>query len=63
MSSPPTANSPGAADVNYRGGPLSLLLGVYAMSSCPDIRSEEGSRDFGTFYDLETIVLRSSSDR
>jgi hypothetical protein len=31
-----------AAHVHDDGGPLSLLLGVYGMSSCPDIRSEEG---------------------
>lgn len=48
-----------AAHIVYEGGPLALLLGVYGMSSCPDIRSEQGSRDFQTFYDLETIVLRA----
>ena len=49
-----------AASIVYHGGPLSLLLGVYGMSSCPDARSEQGSQDFRTFYDLETIVLRPS---
>ncbi|MCP5110722.1 MAG: hypothetical protein GY953_07805 [bacterium] len=49
-----------AASINYHGGPLSLLLGVYAMSSCPDIRTVDGSRDFMTFYNLETEVLRAS---
>ena len=48
-----------AAEIVYRGGPLHLLLGSRAMDSCPDIRSEEGSRDFTTFYDLERLVLRS----
>lgn len=47
-----------AAHIVYEGGPLSLFLGVYAMSSCPDIRSAEGSQHFKTFYDLENIVLR-----
>lgn len=47
-----------AAHITYSGGPLSLLLGVYATASCPDIRSEQGSRDFQTFYDLETVILR-----
>lgn len=48
-----------AASLVYEGGPLALLLGVYGMSSCPDIRSAHGARDFQTFYDLETIVLRA----
>ena len=48
-----------AAQINYRGGPLSIFLSVYGMSSCPDIFSEEGSRQFRTFYDLETITLRA----
>ena len=47
-----------AANINYRGGPLWLFLGSYGTSSCPDILSEEGSLHFGTFYDLESIVLR-----
>ena len=29
------------------------------MTSCPDILSEEGSRHFGTFYELESIVLQN----
>ena len=49
-----------AASIRYHGGSLGLLLGSYGRSSCPDIRSEEGSRDFRTFYDLETIVLSAS---
>jgi hypothetical protein len=48
-----------AASIVYDGGPLALLLGVHGMSSCPDVRSEQGSRDFQTFYDLETIMLRA----
>lgn len=48
-----------AANIVYEGGPLSLLLGVYGMSSCPDIRSPEGSQHFKTFYELETITLRA----
>jgi hypothetical protein len=49
-----------AAMIHYQGGPLGLLLGSYGSSSCPDILSEEGSRDFRKFYDLETIVLAAS---
>lgn len=49
-----------AASLNYNGGPLALLLGAYVMSSCPDILSEKGSRDFQTYYDLETVILRGS---
>lgn len=48
-----------AAEIVYQGGPLHLLLGTRAMDSCPDIRTEEGSRDFTTFYELERLVLRS----
>lgn len=51
-----------AAHIVYEGGSLSLFLGVYAMSSCPDIRSAEDSQHFKTFYDLEHIVLRGDSD-
>ncbi len=47
-----------AASINYHGGPLSILLGTSGMTSCPDILSEEGSRHFGTFYELESIVLQ-----
>lgn len=50
-----------AASINYHGGPLGLFLGSYGTSSCPDILSEEGSRHFTTFYDLESIVLRAES--
>jgi len=50
-----------AAQVIYEGGPLSLFLGVYGMSSCPDVRSTEGSHYFQTFYDLESITLRAPS--
>ena len=46
-----------ASNITYHGGPLSLFLGSYGMSSCPDIISEQGSRHFRTFYDLEKIVL------
>ncbi len=48
-----------AASIHYRGGPLSLFLGTHGMSSCPDIVSEEGSRQFRTFYNLESIILRA----
>ncbi len=46
-----------ASSLNYDGGPLSLFLGVYFTRSCPDVRSEEGSEDFQTFYELERRVL------
>jgi hypothetical protein len=38
-------------------GPLSIFLGSCATSSCPEVRSDKGSRHFKTFYELETIVL------
>ncbi|MEJ2133147.1 MAG: hypothetical protein P8Y95_16325 [Gammaproteobacteria bacterium] len=46
-----------AAQVTYEGGPLSLLLGVYAMSSCPDVITPEGSKNFEIYYGLEQHVL------
>lgn len=46
-----------AAMIHYSGGPLSLFLGSYGSSSCPDVRSAEGSDRFGRFYYLESIVL------
>ena len=52
-----------AAHINYGGGPLSIFLSVYGMSSCPDIQSEEGSEQFRTFYDLEAITLRAPAAR
>lgn len=48
-----------AAEVVYDGGPLSLFLGSYAMSSCPDPSTAQGSEDFNTFYNLEGLVLHS----
>lgn len=48
-----------AAEVVYNGGPLSLFLGSYAMTSCPDIRTSQGSADFDKFYNLESLVLHS----
>lgn len=52
-----------AASITYTGGPLSLLLGSYAMSSCPDIRTATGSEDFKTYYHLENVVLRASAKK
>lgn len=52
-----------AADLVYEGGPLSLFLGTYGMSSCPDIRSPEGAQHFDTFYNLEKITLRAPARR
>ena len=48
-----------AAVVMFEGGPLAIFLGAYAMESCPDIRSAQGSQDFRTYYDLEQVVLRA----
>ena len=50
-----------AAQVVYNGGPLSLFLGSYGMTSCPDIRTSQGSEDFNTYYHLETLVLHLTS--
>ena len=52
-----------AAHITYRGGPLSIFMAGYGSSSCPDIRNEDGSEKFRTFYNLESIVLRSKGDR
>ena len=46
-----------AGQVVYSGGPLSLLLGVYAMSSCPSIVTPQGSKNFEIYYTLERHVL------
>lgn len=51
-----------AANLVYEGGPLSIFLGVYGMSSCPDIRTAQGSEDFRVFYELETHVLKAGAD-
>ena len=51
-----------ASHIVYHGGPLSLLLGVYGMSSCPDISLPEGSQHFDTFYNLEAKILRASPE-
>lgn len=52
-----------AASITYMGGPLSLFLGSYGMASCPDLATAEGSEAFNTFYNLETLTLRSRSAR
>ena len=46
-----------AANITYLGGPLSILLGSYATTSCPDILTEQGSKDFSTYYVLEKVIL------
>lgn len=51
-----------ASTVLYSGGPLSLFMGVYAMSNCPDIRSEKGSKDFDTYYNFEKEVLLNNNN-
>ena len=42
-----------AGQVVYLGGPLSLLLGAYAMSTCPDVMTPEGATNFEIYYVLE----------
>lgn len=49
-----------AASVTYHGGPLRWLLGYDTLSTCPDPRTTEGSKNFLTSYNLEEYVLRSS---
>jgi len=51
-----------AAHILHSGGRLSLLLGTWGMSSCPDIRTEQGSRDFRLYYDFVKVVLRGKVD-
>jgi len=51
-----------AARLTYSGGYLSILLGSYATTSCPDIRTEQGSNNFRIYYDLEKVVLNSQVD-
>ena len=51
-----------ASTVLYSGGPLSIFMGIYAMSNCPDIRSEKGSQDFDTFYNFEKQVLLNNKN-
>ena len=46
-----------AGQVLYQGGPLSLLFGASAMSSCPDVMTPEGATNFEIYYDLEHYVL------
>lgn len=46
-----------ASSLIYDGGPLSLFLGVYGTTSCPNVRTREGSAAFQTFYELEKRVL------
>jgi len=46
-----------ASNILYSGGPLSIFMGVYAMSNCPDIISEQGSKDFNTYYHFEMEIL------
>ena len=46
-----------AGQVVYLGGPLSLLLGAYAMSTCPDVMTPEGATNFEIYYVLDKYVL------
>lgn len=46
-----------AASLTYDGGPLSWLLGSYAMESCPDPATAQGSENFRIYYDLGPLVL------
>ena len=46
-----------AHSVIYHGGPLGFFLGVYALASCPDPATTDGSRQFKTYYHLVREVL------
>lgn len=46
-----------AHSVNYRGGPLGLLLGVYGSAHCPDPITTDGNRQFKGYYHLVRDVL------
>jgi len=46
-----------AHSVTYHGGPLSLLLVLYGMSDCPDVRTQQGSRQFNVYYHLARDTL------
>jgi hypothetical protein len=46
-----------AHSVTYHGGPLSLLLVLYGMSDCPDVRTQQGSRQFNAYYHLARDTL------
>lgn len=49
-----------AAQIDYSGGPLWLLFGVYARASCPEVRDPVGSERFRIYYELEQRVLRAA---
>jgi hypothetical protein len=46
-----------AYSINYHGGPLGILLGVYGLSSCPSPITQQGSRQFNTYYHLARDTL------
>lgn len=46
-----------AHSVTYHGGPLSLLLGLYGLSSCPSVHTQQGSRQFNAYYHLARDTL------
>ena len=50
-----------AGSVTYHGGPLSLVLGVYGMSHCPNPLHAIGRQQFDDYYYLERKVLRAQS--
>ena len=51
-----------SATLPPNGGPLSLLLGVYAMSTCPDIVTREGSRKFEIYHALSSITFSAANE-
>jgi len=46
-----------AHSVTYHGGPLSLLLVLYGLSSCPSVHTQQGSRQFNAYYHLARDTL------
>ncbi|OGI47827.1 MAG: hypothetical protein A2151_01330 [Candidatus Muproteobacteria bacterium RBG_16_65_34] len=46
-----------AHSVTYHGGPLGLLLGVHGLNTCPWPVTQQGSRQFDTYYHLARDTL------
>ena len=51
-----------AATLLYSGGPLSIITGIYGMSSCPDSTTGQGSKHFNTYYQFEKKVLLNNTE-
>lgn len=52
-----------ARGANFEGGTAKWVLGVYGTASCPDPRSEAGSRAFTKMYRLAWEVLRANQPK